>query len=135
MMKKQMTMSAEWPMGIRMTDRLCWAIGVLQDTSKNGEALFLRQVKSCRRYAKKYGWDETYFSEAVEWCAVAAANAVIAMHRRHERIKYADAFVWSHLSQALKRNRHGRLVIPLWKREYRLNAGTTTVYADCKEDL
>jgi len=134
-MKTEAINPAEWPMGIRMTDRLCWAIGVLQDASKNGEELFLRQAKSCRRYAKKFGWDEAYFSEAAEWCAVAAAKAVVAARRRHERIKYADAFIWSHLSQALKRNRRGCLVIPLWKREYRTNACVTTVYADSQEDL
>lgn len=115
---------------IPMTERLNAAIGIIQKNTKRGEALIHEQIKACRRYAAKYGWDADYLNAAVEWSVVSAAKAIRAAASRHEPIAYPDNFVRYQLANALKRDRDGRVVLPRFRNEWRHGSGVEVWYSD-----
>lgn len=91
--------------------------------------------KKCRGYAAKYGWSEEYTLLAIRCCKRGAARAVRNAEVVGEKIVRPVNFCKYEAMMALKRDKTGRLIIPIWKKEMRTGSGIVVSYADSQEML
>jgi len=120
---------------IMMTEPLNYGIGVIQKFHPCGDRLVQCQLRRCCRYAKKYGWSDFYLSLAAEWCVGCTLKAIRKASLDGEVIRCPRHFLAHHLSTALKRDRRGAVVIPVWKQELRMSGKTLVNYSDNQKGL